>query len=325
MERAFTTVDRPPARQLRWWQDVLSDVYYNVEVASAHREGLYGQIVEHDIGCASITLFEGDQQRVLRSRQRIAMDDEDSVALVMPTRGALYYSQSGRSGFQPAGSYVLVHTRGFYELACPDGFTNLTVKLPAARLRQSLPFFEDHCACAFSPDRRLAGVLQDYALWLVEQREVLTPALAARLSDQLLDLLVALLQSEGAAPEEAGDRAGLRQRIVDHLKAELCDPDLTPAKVARDFAISTSYLHRLFRGSGQSLGRWIAVNRLQRGYELLTLPERRSASVAEVAYAVGFTSQAHFSASFKRQFGVTPSAARARAARGLAPVTPPLR
>ncbi|MEO1192645.1 MAG: AraC family transcriptional regulator [Pseudomonadota bacterium] len=327
MERDFTTKDRPPARQLSWWQDVLSEVYYNLEVASAHRESFFGRVTERRVGCASITAFYGDQQRVLRSQARIARDDEDAVALVMPQNAPLYYSQAGRSGYRSPGSYVLVHTRDFYELSCPDGFSNLTVKLPAQPLRERLPFFEDHCASGFQPDQRLAGVLQDYALWLVRQRDSLSPGMADSLSEQLLELLVALLESEKAgqdrpAPGSPSSRQAeaLRQRAVAQIEAQLCDPELTPARLAGHLGISPSYLHRLFRDQGLSIGRWITVKRLQRGYELLTLPGSACGTVAEVAYAVGFTSQAHFSACFKQQFGVTPTLARARGRLGLPPL-----
>ncbi len=324
MDRAFTTTDRPPGAQLRWWQEVLSDVYYNVEVHSSHRDGLYGRIVEHEIGCASVTSFAADQQRVLRSRRRIAMDSEDSFVLVMPTRQPLFYSQAGRSGYRSPGSYVLVNTQSFYELACPDGFANITVKLPAAKLRQRLPDAEDHCAAAYPADQRLAAVLRDYALWLVGQRKALPARLAESFSEQLLDLLVALLESER---EEERDRTSpaavaLRRRICSYLQEHLYEPELSPTRVAEAFGISTSYLHRLFRPAGMTLGRWISANRLQRGYEMLTLPRHGQRSIAEIAYAVGFTSQAHFSEAFRRQFGTAPSQARLRARQGL-PGAPP--
>ncbi len=324
MDRAFTTMDRPPGARLRWWQEVLSDVYYNVEVDSAHRDALYGRIVEHDIGCASVTRFAADQQRVLRSRKRIAMDSEDSFVLVMPTNQPLFYSQAGRSGYQPAGSYVLVNTQSFYELACPDGFANITVKLPAARVRQRLPHAEDHCASAYPADPRLAAVVRDYAVWLVGQRQALSAPLADSLSEQLLDLLVALLESERAEDRDgtSSAAAGLRRRISAYLNEHLTEPELSPTRVAEAFGISTSYLHRLFRPAGMTLGRWIAANRLQRGYEMLTLPRHDRRSIAEIAYAVGFTSQAHFSEAFRRQFGTSPSQARRRARRGLPGAAP---
>ncbi len=78
MARHFTTSSQPDGRKLAWWQDVLSDVYYNLEVFSDHRDGLRARIDEQVFGPASITLFDADNQRVLRTRSRIARDADDS-------------------------------------------------------------------------------------------------------------------------------------------------------------------------------------------------------------------------------------------------------
>lgn len=312
MPRAFTSIDQPPARQLRWWQEVLSDIYYNLEVISPHRDGLFGRIVEHDFGCASITEFAADSQRVLRTRSRIAMDDADSFVLVIPLRQPLFYNQSGRSGFCEPGSYVLVQTREFYELSCPDGFANVTVKLPGDRVRARIPFAEDHCARAFAPQPEMGRLLRDYAIWLLEHRAAMPDALAMQMSEQLLDLLAALLASEAGHAGASGRKAAakLRRRIHAYLAEHLFDPDISPAKVADAFGISVTYLYQLFRPAGVPIGRWIVANRLQRGYEMLTLPRHQGHSIAEIAYTVGFNSQSHFSDAFRRQFGITPSQAR---------------
>jgi len=312
MPRAFTSIDQPPARQLRWWQEVLSDIYYNLEVISAHEEGLFGRIVEHDLGHASITEFAADSQRVLRTRSRIAMDDVDAFVVVIPMEKPLFFNQSGRSGFCEPGSYVLVQTREFYELSCPDGFSNVTVKLPGDMVRTRIPFAEDHCARAFAPQPEMGRLLRDYALWLLEHRAAMPDALALQMSEQLLDLLAALLSSE-AGEDWCGSRrsaAVLRRRIHAYLVEHLFDPDITPAKVAGAFGISVTYLYQLFRPAGVPIGRWIVANRLQRGYEMLTLPRHQGRSIAEIAYTVGFNSQSHFSDAFRRQFGMTPSQAR---------------
>jgi len=319
MAREFNTADKPPPRQLSWWQEILSDVYYNVEVLSPHHEGLFGLIVEHDFGRASITEFTADNQRVLRTRSRIAMDDDDSFVLVMPLQGPLFYNQAGRSGFCDTGSYVLGQTRDFYELSCPDGFSNVTVKLPGDMVRARVPNAEDHCARAFQPQPDMGSLVRDYAVWLLQHRPAMPDALATQMSDQLLDLLAALLASEADGQGEAALPAAqkMRRRIQAYLNEHLFDPDITPARVAEAFGISVTYLYQIFRPGGVPLGRWIVSNRLQRGYELLTLPRHQGLSIAEIAYAIGFNSQSHFSDAFRRQFGVTPSRARTAARRGI--------
>lgn len=316
--RAFTTLDQPAGRQLPWWQEILSDVYYNVEVLSRHRDGLYGRIIEHEIGHTSITQFSADDQRVLRTRSRIAMDDDNSFVLVMPLEGKLFYNQSGRSGICEPGSYVLVQTREFYELSCSDGFSNVTLKLPGNMVRSRIPFAEDHCASGQAARSGMARLISDYALWLVDHSETMPEAVALQMSEQLLDLLAASLCGEvNSSPELRQSSAiCLRRRIHEYLGEHLFDADLTPRDVAEALGISCTYLYQLFRPAGMPIGRWIVASRLQRGYEMLTMPRYLDRSVAEIAYAVGFSSQSHFSDAFRRQFGLTPSQARKVALEG---------
>lgn len=81
--------------------------------------------------------------------------------------------------------------------------------------------------------------------------------------------------------------------------------ELRLAALARSSRISTGHLARAFRSAfGVSVGTYVRRRRLARaeamlrGYEL---------SLAEIAAAVGFYDQAHFSNAFRAQYGATPA------------------
>ncbi len=315
MSQTFSTLDQPADRQISWWQGVLSEIYYNLEVMSDHSDGLRGKIVEDEFDGLSITRFAADRQRVMRTSRRIALDDDDFLVLVFPRNKQLYYSHAGRNGFVEPGGYVMVQTRSFYELTCPDDFSNLTVRVPAERLRQRLPFAEDHCACAFPNDMRMARFVAEFADWMMERREEMPEALRRQMGSQLEELVVALLVSE--AEQDAGpERPGvpqLRRRIEAYTREHLFDAELSAQAVAEAFGISTSYLHRLFRTADTSFWHWVLANRLQEAYERLTHPNYAHCTIAEIAYASGFSHQAHFSTMFRRHFGVAPREAQSLA------------
>ncbi len=312
MTQTFTTLDQPEHRQISWWQEVLSEVYYNLEVDRGPSEGLRGKIIEDQFPGLAITRFAADGQRVMRTSARIAADDDDYLVLVFPRREPLYYSHAGRNGFVEPGGYVLVQTRAFYELSCPDGFQNLTIKVEAERLRRRLPFAEDHCACAFPNDQRMASLVIDFADWLMDHHAEMPPAVCRQMSGQLEELIVTLLGAEAddARSLDRPDVPHLRRRIESYVREHLTDPDLSAKGVAEAFGISPSYLHRLFRSADTSFWHWVLGNRLQQAYERLTHPNYAHNSIAEIAYASGFSHQAHFSTMFRRRFGAAPRDAR---------------
>lgn len=92
----------------------------------------------------------------------------------------------------------------------------------------------------------------------------------------------------------------VRHAVESHLNEEGYSAD----QLARDMGLSRTQLHRKLKDLiNQSPGELIRIIRLQYAHDLL---QRRIATVGEVAYMVGFSSPASFSASFSRHFGFAP-------------------
>lgn len=93
------------------------------------------------------------------------------------------------------------------------------------------------------------------------------------------------------------------------IKQNLADPELGIASITDRFPASRAVIYRAFGPDG-GVSAYIARQRMRRALSLLTL-SGETCSVSEVARAVGYTSQRRFSRTFARQFGVSPSSARA--------------
>lgn len=107
------------------------------------------------------------------------------------------------------------------------------------------------------------------------------------------------------------------QRVLDHidshLQKELFVPDL-----ARIAGLSPSHFAAAFRKStGMPPYRYAMHRRTLRAKELLADPVR---PIADVAYALGYSSQAHFTTAFRRVTGISPGAYRSSLAAPHAPV-----
>jgi len=75
-------------------------------------------------------------------------------------------------------------------------------------------------------------------------------------------------------------------------------------------AVSCSKFHlsRMFKQhTGHGIIEYLTMLRLRESLELLRDPSR---SVTSIAYDLGFSSHSHFTSTFRRQFGTTPSVAR---------------
>lgn len=100
----------------------------------------------------------------------------------------------------------------------------------------------------------------------------------------------------------------LRQYILDNLE----DNDLSGDRIGKHFGMSRVHLYRKLKAlTNQSVSEFIRTIRLKRAMELL---KTGKFNVSEITYRTGFSSIQHFSRTFKKEFGKSPSEVRATSA-----------
>jgi AraC-like DNA-binding protein len=96
------------------------------------------------------------------------------------------------------------------------------------------------------------------------------------------------------------------------IETRVVDPSLRPANAAAAAGLSVRYANTLLASEGSSLERYIWTRRLERGRRLLLDCGQGHRSIADIAYACGFSTPSHFTRRFKEAFGITPGEFRAR-------------
>ena len=101
-----------------------------------------------------------------------------------------------------------------------------------------------------------------------------------------------------------GNNEQLMERIMSVTKERLTDPDFNVEALASDVGISRVQLHRKVKElMGITVGDFIRNLRLQQAARLL---QQGDLNISQITYAVGLANPTHFSAAFKRYFGVSP-------------------
>lgn len=95
-------------------------------------------------------------------------------------------------------------------------------------------------------------------------------------------------------------------RAIDYIVANVDQP-LKLSDVARVACFSSFHFHRVFRSIlGETLNQFVLRIRLERALRMLS--HEPKSTLTRVALACGFASSSDFSRSFKRRYGVAPSA-----------------
>jgi AraC family transcriptional regulator len=133
------------------------------------------------------------------------------------------------------------------------------------------------------------------------------PLLMEHLGLSLACSVVKLLRP-GVPTEAAPDPGALvphrLRRVLDYVESQLASPDLSVEDLAAVAHLSPHHFSRAFRqATGRAPHRFVLERRVRRAQLHLSDGED---TLADIAYATGFSSQAHFTNMFRRLTGMTP-------------------
>lgn len=148
------------------------------------------------------------------------------------------------------------------------------------------------------------------------------PLDALAVEEEVLLLLADVLRdADTAAPAAEQDAVDVAERARVELGARYAE-ELSLAALARAVGVSRSRLCRAFRrATGTTLHAYRDGLRLRAALEALLERDDLTA----LALDLGYASHSHFGERFRRAFGLTPSAARARLSSGSGPTARPRR
>jgi AraC-like DNA-binding protein len=133
----------------------------------------------------------------------------------------------------------------------------------------------------------------------------------------VVEFLVATLAAAGGIVGRGGAegaRAAFLHRILQRMETVLGDPELSMATLAEDAGISRRYLRRLFASQDMNFAATLKTRRLARCHADLVSPLYAQLGISEIAFRWGFNDAAHFSRSFREQFGLSPRDHRSKIA-----------
>ena len=87
MRVQFTTDSVPGNRRLALWQDIVCDVYVQLDCKSDLGNTFHGSVTRTPLGQAACSEVSSQQQRVYRTPSRIARSGEDFFLIALGKRG----------------------------------------------------------------------------------------------------------------------------------------------------------------------------------------------------------------------------------------------
>lgn len=308
MPALFSTDTAPTYRRLALWQDIVCDVFVQLDCKSDLGSAFHGAITSAQVGQAKCSVVSSSRQRVLRTPSRIARASEDFVLIALGRHGAGAVLQDGRETVIRPGEFAFYDTTRPYELRFNDDFTQTIFQVPREMLHRRFAGTQGLTATAFTADSPVQRLAYQFIAGLSDVADRLDPDDAIRLSDQAADL-IAMAMSErlgGAALPASTHRAALLYRLKAHVLAHLAKADLGLTEAAAALGISPRYASSLFADEGTSFQRFVLAERLARCKRDLASSAHGHRHISEIAFSWGFNDLSHFGRVFREHFGLSP-------------------
>lgn len=309
-----TTANVPPAERVDFWEQYNSKVLVGLSCRSYSDQGLLASETNVRLRDVLLADIAGNAHVVERTPKMARSAPKDSVFASLLIAGEAAFLHEHGCVPASAGDLVIYETRQPYLFGFSSPMRQILVDIP----RES---FTDTCLAGGVPvPMRFGRENAREGALLSSLRTLLRDLVALRGGDRgaeetqraVLELLRLLIEERGGGSTSAAAHLILAK---EHVERRLHDPQLDAAEVAGVLGISVRQLARVFETAGTTPSRYILERRLQRANAELGAPRAEETRIVDVAYRWGFSSQAHFTRTFHRRFGRTPSEARLSVAR----------
>lgn len=273
----------------------------------------HGQIERRKAAGLELTRFSSSPLSFSKFPTVSLLSDDRCCIVITQLEGVRRYSQNGTVAILKPRDTTLIDSGIPWSSDCPGECSRLYLRIPRGRVESRLRFGSLPIARRICGASGLGATLFRLATSLYHEADTLTAEEGMVALEAYLKILSACIGRPEPASPEAAHCGELSSRIEDFIEMHLPEPTLGPGEIAAAVGISVRHLHRLFTRKGRTVADWIRERRLRECRSVLADPRVREKTITEIAFLWGFSDSAHFSRSFRKQFGICPTAFRARA------------
>ncbi|WP_257168145.1 helix-turn-helix domain-containing protein [Bradyrhizobium sp. SRS-191] len=312
MRMSFTTSDVPRPGRPQYWQDIVSQTYFPLDLRFASGSALDGHLQAWTLGPLSMSRNVCDGLLYRRRKHHLVAEREESFLVTIPDQGEIRFVQDGKDVRCRPGAFLVERSHLPYEFSHDDPAALWVIKIPRAVMRTRIACPERLATLQFDATRGVGALFVDTLRLLALRLDEMSDAARAVTGTHLLELLAMAVEADDRllTGHASPTRNAHLHRCEHFIRTHLHDIRLAPQLVADRCGISLRYLHQIFEAEGITVCSYIRNQRLAACDAALRDPRCRN-SIADIAYRWGYGDQAQLSRHYRSRFGRSPSEARA--------------
>jgi AraC-like DNA-binding protein len=301
----------PPDERLFYWDSYNAASLVGLRTSSQAQPGLIASQTNAVLPTMRVAEIRGNAHAIERCPRMVDMYPKEAIFACHLVKGSASFVQGGVQLVANAGDTLIYDTRRPFRLAFPSDMQELLIDIPVTELDACWGIRVADLPLKIVPAGGVGAAMG------AELRRTLKSFLRAPTIDGCLSLpacthtvLRTMAQSRLRGAEAPHQSLFHILAAKMYIARHLGDPELCPADAAREAGISVRHLNRLFAMEGSSLSDYIWKQRTAMAYRDLVNVHSRGATIGEIAYRWGFSSQAHFCRAIGATYGAPPSALR---------------
>jgi AraC family transcriptional activator of tynA and feaB len=312
MSQLFSTELLPASDRIDAWQwnakQICGDCRVRLPQAAFH-----GTIDIREIAGLRLTRFASSPLSFSKTPSDFCRPENHFCIVITQFAGVRRYEQNGNAVLLQPGDSTLIDSASPWSSSCSTDCARFYLRVPRWIMEDRLRRGDIPSARRINGKDRDGAALCRLSRSLYEEAVRMSEEEGAAALEAYFEVLVACL---GGHPLLAPRAAELRRQIHRYIDAHILESGLGPVEIASSLGISVRHLHRVFLATGTTLSEHIRSQRLKGCRADLADPRMRDRTITEIAFFWGFSDSAHFSHSFRREFGMSARAFRSRALAG---------
>lgn len=309
----FTTESYPVQQRPDMWREALEPHRLRPKLGDS-RDPMHGTLL---MGRSprGVTMA-----RISSSAQTLARlcEPAQEVWLALHIAGEAMLHEGGHSHEVAPGDIVYGTAAAELGLDFRSDFREFMVCIPGEPLKARLPGPLGATAGCLSGRSGIGRVFAGTLGALADSFDSLDDGQIASVEHTLSEFLIGSLADSGIMAVQGSMRTphgALFHRVLRYIDANLSEPELSLAQLARRERVSERSLQKLFEASGQTFSAHVRQQRLERCRGDLANRLYSHLSISDIGFRWGFNDAAYFSHAFREQFDVSPRQYRQQAGR----------
>ena len=300
----FTTESYPAHQRAEAWREMLGRLSLRVRKMSPDN-GLFGTV------SSAVSPLGIVFARITSGPQELSYHDDNglgALCLALHMEGDAVLVADATQTRIGCGDIVFRPNGASGSMSLESNFRQFFIRIPrqafSSRLAAPISVKVGRLSGSSGIGHVFAGLLSSVA----DAMENLTDDQIRPIELALSELLITSLadQSIGTMAGATSTQNAILHRVSQLIETRLGAPEVTISSIADEAGVSTRYLQKLFESAGENFSHYVRLRRLERCRSDLINPLYSHLSISDICFRWSFNDAAHFSRTFRQQYGVSP-------------------